>query len=71
MRIVLSYSNLPKEPVKVPISCACFLIIGAWNSFNFIETYMMHKYHIALTNCLVAGNRFDPPDDRCTFLYDQ
>ena len=71
MRLLLSYSNSPKEPVKVPISSTCLPIAGVWNSFNFIETYMMHKHDIALTHHLVAGNGSGPPDNRHTFLYAQ
>ena len=48
MRLLMSYSNLPKGPDTIHISYKCLPIIDAWNSFNCMESYMRHKYHVAL-----------------------
>ena len=67
----MPYSNFPKGPVKVPVSCAYLPIFGAWIRLNFIHTYMMYLHHIALRHHLVVGNGFSLPDSGHTLLYAQ
>ena len=59
--LLFNNSISSKGPATVPVSGAYIPILGAWDSFRYTVTCMMHKCHMSLTCVLVAGNGHTHP----------